>query len=208
VSFDRNYDADDAEPAADHSPPAAHDFPHAKDAGKRAGPELAESPRDRAMGELAAENADLYRRNAAQDKMIQTLQARLDRSEARFHAWADRMAANSEAQAKREEALTDRVAELERALADRTTRTDPLGAQRRIDQPDRAGAESGQHERRRGIPSNEFVGIGMALGVEAVTAVADPTPSNLLIGAMGIVATGIPRIRKIREADDDDRPRG
>jgi hypothetical protein len=208
VSFDRNHDTDSVEPAADQSPQAAHDFHHAKETGKRVDVDLADSPQGRAMGELAAENADLYRRNAAQDKVIQTLQARLDRSEARFHAWADRMAANSEAQAKREEALTDRVAELERALADRTSRTDPLGAPRRIDEPDRARAESGQHERKRGIPSNELIGIGMAVGVEAVTAVADPTPSNLLIGAMGLVATGIPWIRKIREADDGDRPRG
>ena len=42
---------------------------------------------------------------AAQSKLIQQLQTRLDRSEARFHAWADEVPLRDDARAKREEAL-------------------------------------------------------------------------------------------------------
>jgi hypothetical protein len=204
VSFDRNLDA---VPAADPPLRRPGDFNHAKETAEGTEADADSSLRDRVITGLVAENADLYRRNTARAKLIHQLQTRLDRSEARFHAWADEMAVRDEARAKREEALTERVAELEHQRADRPAANDPLGAQRRLDKPDSARAENDQHERKRAMPSNEFIGIGIAAGVEAVTAVGDPTPSNLLIGALGMVATGVPWIRKIREAGHGDRPR-
>jgi hypothetical protein len=204
VSFDRNYDAEDAEPAADRLLRASPEVDRGKETADRA--ETGPGTGDRAFGELVLENAELYRRIAAQDKTIAQLRQRADRSDARFHAWANEMAIRDEAQAKREEALTDRIAELERKPADSPAASDPRGAERRLSEPENAGEESGQEGRKRTRLSNEFIGIGMAASVEAVTAIADPTPSNLIIGALGMVSAGIPWIRKLREAGSGDRP--
>lgn len=208
MSFDRNHDAEDVQQSADQPlrTVSAADQREKMTGGEETG--LKRGARDWAIGELAAENADLYRRNAEQGLAIQKLQARLDRSEARFRAWADEMAVRDEARSRREEALTDRIAELEHKLADRPEATDPRGSERRLTEPDSARAEASHHERKRASPSNEFIGIGIAAGVEVITAVADPSPSNLVVGALGMVATGIPWIRKLREADSGDRPQG
>lgn len=205
MSFDRNQDAEDVASPADRPVQAAPGLDHDRETANRTEATPGSEVRDRALGELVSENADLYRRNAEQDRAIKQLQARLDRSEARFRAWADDVALRSEAQAKREEALTDRITELERRLADTPGTGDPRGSERRLSEPVSARAESGQNEHKRTRLSNEFIGIGAAASVEVVTAIADPTAPSLIIGALGMVATGIPWIRKLREASHGDR---
>lgn len=166
---------------------------------------------DRAIGKLAVENADLYRSNADQAKTVERLQTRLDKSEDRFRAWAKEMAnredaraARDEARDRREEALIGRINELERRLGER----DPGGPDRRVGSEELARVENGRQERGRARPSNEFIGIGTAVGVAAGTVAADPTPVNFIIGAVGIMGAGIPWIRKLREAGNGDRARG
>jgi hypothetical protein len=113
---------------------------------------------DRAVGELASENADLY-------KLIDALKSEMKADQAKFRAWAKEIAvrdeareASDEARDKREEALTNRIAELERRPAEKpaadpggpkpglTSRSRPAGRPR-------SGTRSGCGARTRLLPS-------------------------------------------------------
>jgi len=215
MSAERTYEGEDIEAAPVRPLRADPGLDRGRETGGWVELAAENGARDRTIRELGSENADLYRRNAEQGKTIEQLQARTDRSEERFRAWAKEMAnredaraARDEARAKREEAMIDRIAELERRLAEKPGDDDPGGPERRVGGQEIARSEGGRRERGRGRASNEFIGIGAAVGVEVVTAVADPSGPSLLIGALGIVATGIPWMRKLREAGNDHRPRG
>lgn len=215
MSFDRDHGPDDIGSAVGRPLRAAPGLDRSWEPGGRIETAARSGTRDREIGELASENADLYRRNAEQGRTIEQLQARVDMSEARFRTWAKEMANREDARAvrdeardKREMALTARIAELERRPAEPSDIIDRRGTERHLGGDETARTECGQRERGRARPSNEFIGIGVAVGVAAGTVAADPTPVNFIIGALGVAGAGIPWIRKLREAGDGDRPRG
>lgn len=229
MSFDRLGDGEDVETSPARPLRAAPGLDRGGETGRRL--ELAEiGGRDRAVAELAAENADLYRhnadlyrRNAEQAKTIERLQARLDMAEARadradgrFRAWAKEMANREDARAARDEArdklvgeLINRIHDLEHRDAERPRDDDMGGPERRVGSQKATSSERSRQEHRRPRVSNEFIGIGSAATVAVGTVVADPSPVSFIIGAAGIVGAGIPWLRTLRKANKDaDRPRG
>jgi transposase-like protein len=212
VSGDRFHDGDDAEASSRRPLRAAPGLDRNTDAGgRRVEVATQNGTQDRVIGELATENADLYRRNADQAKTIERLQARLDMSEARFRAWAKEMAnredaraARDEARDKREEALLGRINDLAHEVKELRGANDGAGLASRIEK--KASAEGERDQRPRPPrPSDQFIGMGAAVSVEALTAAIDPTPPNLLIGAVGIIGAGIPWMRRLKEDRDADR---
>jgi hypothetical protein len=176
----------------------------------------------RAVGELAAENADLYRRNSDQGEQIERLRAKLDLSEARFSAWAKEMgrredarAEHEEAQAKREEAQNSRIEELERMLAEQQDAASPGEAERRLENRSATREEAARHKRGRDRPSNEIIAVGVAWTAIALTAVSElkGTPGVAVMTAYlgeGIAAGAahIALYRKRREESSGDRSQG
>lgn len=192
----------------DHAP--SHEAPTRADKNPGSGPGPEAGERDRAVAELAAENAELYRQNAAQAKLIERLQARADKAEAwadmtdkRWRAWAEEMSVRDRMRNSREEALTSRVEDLEQIVVELRGANDGAAGPSRIEK--RASAEGERHERPRpSKPSDSLIALGTAVSVEALTAVVDPTPPNLLIGAIGVIGASIPWIRNLKEKRDAD----
>lgn len=152
-----------------------------------------------AFGELASENAELYKR-------IDSLQSRLEMEQARHSAWSREVT-------RRDEALASRVDHLERKLAERLDASDAGMKERRIagQEPLADEQKAGQEPSRRRV-STEFIAVGAAVGGVALTAVGDvigtPTAGDITGIAGGVVAAaaaGLTWIRKHREEADADR---
>jgi hypothetical protein len=154
----------------------------------------------RAVGELASENADLY-------KKVGELTDALKLERARFAAWAKEVSA-------REEAMNRRFADLEHRLQDKAPGPGPGELPRAVG----AGRTSeGQkaEERPRKRLSNEAVGLGASIiggGLQAAgemlgtTAAADAT--GLIGWGVAIGAAAVAWSRGRRKDSDGDRSQG
>lgn len=177
VSFDRHHDGDDNEPVPDRAPRPAPGLDHAPDGHAAQAPD----PRSRAeltaedaslghaIGELASENADLYKRVDALQAELKASQAETEIAQDKFRARAKvisnrdvERAVQDETRDKREEAFADRLAELERRDADRAAVADSGVVQPGISRQEVVRADNGQHKRRTGRPSNEIIAAGAA----------------------------------------------
>jgi hypothetical protein len=186
----------------------------------------------RAVVELAAENADLYRKNAAQDQQIARLETAIGSEKARHAAWAQEISARDEARDKREaareareqtrdkllEEQADLVAELRAEIAELRQRSSVAGSgvpERRASTTKTFDAEaSGQKPRKGGI-SDEWLGLGAAVTQTVLTAAGDwlgttvaQDATGIAGGAIGIGAAGIAWVRKHREDKNADRSKG
>jgi hypothetical protein len=192
--------------------PQAHDAPHDPDQ-----PELL-----RAVGELAAENADLYRKTGELTHALKTQQGR-------FGTWAKEVARDREqaAQDKAQmaerldkvlamnEALADRVTGLEQKLADQSPVTSAGAPERRIGAEEGVARQTDRKHLRRLKVSNEVIGVG-TMGVStAATVMADVLGSTAAgdaagIGgnALGLIAAVIALSRKRTEDKDGHRTQG
>jgi hypothetical protein len=196
MSYLRSLCWDSAQPVDVRGVPVSADSPDDWDADEvEPGPDASREPgldavTGRAFGELVAENAELYKR-------VDSLEAQLKLRDDRFYTWTREFARDKETLKSSIEQLQRAAAELRAAHGGGTTPS-RLEETASVD-----GERDGRHRRPR--VSNEFIGIGAALGVEAVTAVTDPTAPSLIAGALGVLATGIPWIRKLKEERDADR---
>jgi hypothetical protein len=189
--------------------PQAHDAPHDPDQ-----PELR-----KAVGELAAENADLYRKVGELTHALKTEQAR-------FGTWAREVARDREqaAQDKAQmaerldkalamnEALADRMASLEQKHADQSPATSAGAPERRIGAEEGAARQTDRQHLRRLKVSNEVINVG-AMGVStAATVMADvlgTAAAGDAVGiggnALGLIAAVIALSRKRTEDKDEHR---
>jgi hypothetical protein len=204
-----------ARPSPDRDPGKADQPPRAPAPDKD--PEKAELTR--AVGELASENADLYRRNAALDKKVTRIEAELKTEKDRRTAWSAEVARERshaagclEAQTKINEALAARLADLEARQADKGA---PGEAARRVGSGEVPGGERSEKTVSRPRMSNEFIGVGVAAGGGFLTAVSVvlETPvaadvTGLIISALGIGGASIPWYRKLRKDRNGDRSEG
>ena len=175
-----------------------------------------------AVGELASENADLYRQ-------LGDLTHALKTEKARFASWAERAAADREAAARDKagmagrldqalemnEALADRVTDLERRLADLAPAGGAGAPERRIDSPEGAERQTGRKHLRRLKASNEVINVG-AMGVSTGAAVLADVLGSAAAGdaagiagnALGLIAAVIALSRKRTEDKDGHRTKG
>jgi hypothetical protein len=192
--------------------PQAHDAPHDPDQ-----PEVR-----KAVGELAAENADLYRK-------IGELTHALKTEQARFGTWAKEVARDREqaVQDKAQmaerldkalalnEALADRVTGLEQNHADQSPVTSAGAPERRIGAEEGTARQTDRKHLRRLKVSNEVINVG-TLGVStAATVMADvlgTAAAGDAVGiggnALGLVAAVIALSRKRTEDKDEHRTQG
>jgi hypothetical protein len=176
----------------------------------------------KAVGELAAENADLYR------KLGELTQAQKT-DQARFGAWAREVARDREqaAQDKAQlaerldkalamnESLADRLTELEQKHADQSPVTSVGAPERRIGAEEGTARQTDRKHLRRLKVSNEVIAVG-TLGVStAATVVADvlgTAAAGDAVGiggnALGLVAAVIALSRKRTEGKDEHRTQG
>lgn len=182
MAFDGLTDDRDApNESATREIPQTHDASHDPDQ-----PELV-----RAVGELAVENADLY-------KKVGDLTHALKMEKARFGAWAkeaardrDEMTARLDETAAANEALTTRLANLERRLADYPPNGGPGAPDRLVGaQSGYEGEKSGQRSRKK-LPSDEAINLGAAITGTAVQALGDWLGTTPAADAAGIVGGGI-----------------
>jgi hypothetical protein len=186
--------------------PQAHDAPHDPDQ-----PELR-----KAVGELAAENADLYR------KIGELTHARKT-DQAQFGAWAKEVARDREQAAHEKaqiagrldkalalsEALADRMTGLEQKHADQSPATSAGAPERRIGAEEVTARQTDRKHLRRLKVSNEVINVG-TLGVStAATVMADvlgTAGAGDAVGiggnALGLIAAVIALSRKRREDKD------
>lgn len=153
----------------------------------------------RAFAELAAVNAELYKR-------IDYLEQQLKLRDDRFCTWAREFAWHDEMTKSRVEQLEHIVTELQQSA-------DPGGPDGRIG--NRADAEDEKHaglERARARPSNEAIATTVAVAGIAITATGEIVGTHLAtdIGAyVGQVAAagaaGLAWMRKLREGKNADR---
>jgi hypothetical protein len=203
-------DAPDALPVREV--PQAHDAPHDPDQ-----PALL-----KAVGELAAENADLYRKVGELTHALKTEQAR-------FGTWAKEVARDREQAARDKaqmaerldkvlamnEALADRVTGLEQKLADQSPVTGAGAPERRIGAEEGVARQTDRKHLRRLKVSNEVINVG-TMGVStAATVMADVLGSTAAgdaagIGgnALGLIAAVIALSRKRTEDKDGHRTQG
>jgi hypothetical protein len=176
----------------------------------------------KAVGELAAENADLYRKLGEVTHALKTM-------EARFGTWAKDVASEREqaAQDKAEmaerldkvlamnETLADRVTVLEKERADQSPVTSAGAPERRIEAEEGVARQTDRKHLRRLKVSNEVINAG-AMGVStAATVMADVLGSTAAgdaagIGgnALGLIAAVIALSRKRTEDKDGHRTQG
>jgi hypothetical protein len=198
-------DAPDEQPVREV--PQAHDAPHDPDQ-----PELL-----KAVGELAAENADLYRKIGELTHALKTQQGR-------FGTWAREVARDREqaAQDKAQmaerldkvlamnEALAHRVADLEQERADQSPVTSAGAPERRIGAEEGVARQTDRKHLRRLKVSNEVISVG-TMGVStAATVMADVLGSaaagdtaGIAGNALGLAAAVIALTRKSREDKKD-----
>jgi hypothetical protein len=172
----------------------------------------------KAVLELAGENADLYRKNAAQDQQIARLEADLHREKARHATWAKEISARDEARDKRDEVTGQLIADLGAELAElRQQLADQAGSDGSGKLPDRfeKTVERGKQKQApsldRAKPSNEFLNVEVAVGsgVLAVTGIAIGTvpaadTAALLTSVLAIGGAAVPWWRKRREDRNAD----
>jgi hypothetical protein len=212
VSADRGYDREDVEPSPGQPAHAGRDLGDHGEGRGRSELGTENEGRDHALGELAAENADLHKR-------VGSLEAELKSEKARFSAWAgeiatrdDERAARDEARDKREEALADRIAELEQRHADRPAAADPGGAESRIGAPEAAGRQVAKRNPERLWRGNEAIatytaGAGVLLTTVGETAGSTAADVTGLVGSVaGLAVAAIALARKHREESHADRP--
>jgi hypothetical protein len=176
----------------------------------------------RAVGELAAENADLYRQ-------VGDLTRELKADKARFGAWAETIASDRETAARdrnqladrldqalaMNEALAGRVTDLEHGLAGQAPAGGPGAAERRIDAPEGAERQGARKHLRRLKASNEVINVG-AMGVGTGAAVLADVLGSAAAGdaagiagnTLGLVAAVIALARKRTEDKDGHRTQG
>jgi hypothetical protein len=169
----------------------------------------------KAVGELASENADLYRQAG-------DLTHALKLEKGRFAAWAKTVAGDKAEMTDRlgkaeamNEALADRVASLERKLADNSPATSAGASERRIDAQEGIDRQTDRKHLRRLKASNEAIAVG-AFGVStAATVVADVLGSatagdaaGIAGNALGLVAAVIALSRKRTEDKHGHRTQG
>jgi hypothetical protein len=202
-------DKPQARPSPDRDPGRADQPPRVPAPDKD--PEKAELTR--AVGELAAENADLYNK-------VDRLTADLKTEKARFSAWSKEVTSRDNAlhsriddQAIVNEALATRLADLEAKQTDKAEVGGTSESQRRVRTRETAEKETDEATLDRRKPSNEFIAVGVAVGGGALTLagmVVGTTPAmdatGLAISAIGIAGAGIPWVRKFREGGNADRP--
>jgi hypothetical protein len=192
--------------------PKAHDAPHDPDQ-----PELR-----KAVGELAAENADLYRKVGELTHALKTEQAR-------FGTWAREVARDREHAARDKaqmaerldkalvmnEALADRMTSLEQKHADQSPATGAGAPERRIGAEEGTARQADRKHLRRLKVSNEVINVG-AMGVStAATVMADvlgTAAAGDAVGiggnALGLIAAVIALSRKRTEDKDEHRTQG
>jgi hypothetical protein len=193
-------------------------------------PQKRENPSDldqpefaRVVGELASENADLY-------KQVGELTHALKVEKARFSSWARHVERNREEAAQDRarmaerldnvlalnEALADRVTELERKLADQAPATSVGAPGRRIGEQEAVTRQTDRKHLRRLKASNEIINVG-TLGVSTAASVAADVLGSAVAGdaagiagnALGLVAAVIALSRKSREdKKHGHRPQG
>jgi hypothetical protein len=182
VAFDGLTDDRDApdEPATREILPT-HDASHDPDQ-----PELV-----RAVGELASENADLY-------KKVGDLTHALKMEKARFGAWAketardrDEMTARLDETTAANEALTKRLANLEHRLADYPPHGGPGAPDRLVGAQSGYEGEKSEQRARKKMPSDEAINLGAAITGTAVQALGDWLGTTPAVDAAGIVGGGI-----------------
>jgi hypothetical protein len=168
VAFDGPADDRDAPDV-----PPKREIPQTHDAPNE--PEKSELVR--AVGELAAENADLYKKAG---DLTQALKA----GKGRFAAWSKHVDRDREQAASDKaemtdrldgalamnEALADRVADLERKLADSSPATVAGAPERRIDVQEGVARQTDRKQLRRLKPSNEIIAVG-TIGVSTAATV-------------------------------------
>lgn len=188
-----------------------------------------DAPRDpdqpgllRAVGELAAENADLYRK-------IGELTHALKTEQGRFGTWAKEVARDREqaAQDKAQmaerldkvlaanEALADRVSGLEQKLADQSPAASAGAPERRIGAEEGVARQTDRKQLRRLKVSNEVINVS-TIGVSTAAAVMADVLGSTAAGdaagiggnALGLVAAVIALSRKRTEDKDGHRTKG
>jgi hypothetical protein len=213
VSADRTDDGEDLEPAPDRPLPADPGRERNGETRDRAELPAVNEALDRAVGELASENADLYKR-------IDALESKIKAEQGKFSAWAkeiavrdDERAARDEARDRREEALTDRIAELELRLADRPAAADPGGSEPRVDQQEPPGRQTVKRNPERLWRANEAIAVYVSGSGTLLTAAAEVVGTRPVADATGLAgslaglaAAAVALARKRREASNADRP--
>jgi hypothetical protein len=189
VGIDRIHDAEGDDV------PSAMDSAHPADAARAPG---LDTRYERAVGELAAENAELYKR-------VEYLERQIANDKDRFAAWGREMA-------WREEVMKARLERLEHAVTELSVAEGPHG--RRVDRTDSFVGEKSQQETRRGGAASEITAAGAAVGnlANVIGAAVGSTVSadvgGIAGGVLGGFAAGIALVRKLREDRRDDRSQG
>lgn len=182
--------------------------------------------RDRAIGELASENADLYKRIGALEADVKAGHANLRTERERFRTWAKEMgnrdaerAARDEARDKREASLINQVkelrhtvTELERKFSDRPDATDPGASERRLDGQEAVGRQNVKRNSERPWRTNEAIDLYTSGGGALLTIYSDVVGSGAVSEATGLAgslltfgAAVIALARKRREGNNADR---
>jgi predicted RNase H-like nuclease (RuvC/YqgF family) len=149
-------------PSPDQDPEKADQPPRAATPDKD--PKKAELTR--AVGELAAENADLYRKNADLDKKVTRLEAELETEKARHTAWAVEVARDRgqtakrlEEQTKINEQLAGQIAELRDRLAEKSVRSDAGRAPKHFEEAEAPEKQATKKNPDRLRLTNEVIGV-------------------------------------------------
>lgn len=178
----------------------------------------------RALGELAAENADLYKRLDALQEELKASQAETRTEREKFRVWAKEIsnreaerALQDEARDKREETFADRLAELEHRDAARPETIDSAGDERVLGRRKIAPPENDQQKRRPGRPSDAMIAVGaayVAIGLSIYSSIkGSPEAATLATyGAEGtaLFAAHVALFREHRKGKgrNGDRPEG
>ena len=169
-------------------------------------PQKRETPYDldqpefaRAVGELASENADLY-------KQVCELTHALKVEKACFSTWARHVDRNREEAAQdrarmterldnvlaMNEALADRVTELERKLTDQVPATGVGAPGRRIDEQKTVTRQTDRKHQRRLKASTEIINVGtMSVSTVAADMLGSAVAAGIAGNALGLVAAVI-----------------
>lgn len=161
----------------------------------------------RAIGELASEIADLYKKVNDLTDAFKQQSAALNQEKVRFSVWAREVSA-------REEAATRRMGELELRLAERLPEGGPGEPRVRVDdQRSSEGEEVTEHQ--RGSPRDTAIAVGAGVLGASVTGLGYALGSTAALDTTGLLGWGatisasvVAWIREYRRDKDADRSHG